>query len=285
MKMTSAFLLALLAGMTTCADDSAAGSVVFMLRPCARTCRVPGSGGVEGIAYRAGETVIASNADTGVSVTLVSDAGESGLLDWTPSSSGYWDLVNPRYGSVEFLAGTDDFGFIGDGTAESPLLVQEAGDVTEFLDVASVADDFVVKVSERFGIGRVDPVGGKAFVDLGGGMYRVSDPESDEVFRSASVAFTCDVELPGPNRKLPVVGSAVGIAYSGDNWTGDPAVESVLTITSPSGAVVTEALAGTGIYGFLPDEKGRWSVELVSPSAVLSGFLRVGRTGSQIVVR
>ena len=283
MKMTPALLLSALSVAMVCGAET--GSVFFTLRPCEQSYRILTSGGVEDVAYRAGETVVASNVDTGVSVTLVSAAAASGVLTWTPSSSGNWVLDNSYYGAVDFFAGTAEYGFVGNGTLENPLIVFENDDISGFHAGAAVPDGFVVRVSDRLGISGVNPILGRMFVDLSGGVYRISVSENDAMFCSSSVSFASDTERLGPDRKVPAVNSTIGIAYSGDHWTCDSDAESTLTITSPSGVSQTERLVGTGIYNFLLNEKGLWQVELVSASETLSGILRAGSSGMNIVIR
>ena len=75
------------------------------------------------------------------------------------------------------------------------------------------------------------------------------------------------------------------ISYSGDNWTGDPEAASTLHITSPSGKITEETLSGTGLFRFEFDEKGLWRVTLETGTQTLTGAIRTGRTGAQILLR
>ena len=80
----------------------------------------------------------------------------------------------------------------------------------------------------------------------------------------SSGAYALDTQEDGPNRKnydrrFPP------IAYSGDDWAGDLASASVLTVTPPPNrgtTTVFDALSGTGIQPFAFDKSGRWTVSL-----------------------
>lgn len=80
----------------------------------------------------------------------------------------------------------------------------------------------------------------------------------------SSGVYALDTQEDGPNRKnydrrFPP------IAYSGDDWAGDLASASVLTVTPPPNrgtTTVFDALSGTGIQPFAFDKSGRWTVSL-----------------------
>lgn len=91
------------------------------------------------------------------------------------------------------------------------------------------------------------------------------DGASFVVYGESYSSFVVDTNGSGPDRKsydrlFPP------IAYSGDDWAGDLASASVLTVTPPPNkgtATVFDALSGTGIQPFAFDKSGRWTVSLV----------------------
>lgn len=286
MKMLSFILLAGFAICQTAFGEAGQnGSVGFILRPCETFYRLESTAGIENIGYRAGESVVASNIDTGICLEVVSNAQEGDSQTWIPPSSGYWMLENSYYGAVRFFADTEDYGFTGYGTKEDPLLVLEANDLSAFHDGGTIADGFVLKLSHMLGIESLDIIPNLAFVDLGDDCYRITVPESDELFRSRSVFFFKDTVKDGPNRKVPEMNKPMGISFSGDNWIGDSEAVSTLHITSPSGKITEETFSGTGLFRFVFDEKGRWHVTLETETLALSGAINVGRTGTQILLR
>lgn len=286
MKMLSfIFLVGSAVCLTAFGGTEQNRSVGFVLRPCETFYRLESITGIEDIGYRVGETVVASNADTGVCVDLILNAQDCDSLTWIPPSSGYWVLENSYYGAVRFFADTEDYGFVGDGTKANPLLVLEANDLSAFHDGGTIADGFVLKLSHMLGIESLDIIPNLAFVDLGDDCYRITVPESDELFRSRSVFFFKDTVKDGPNRKVPEMNKPMGISFSGDNWIGDSEAVSTLHITSPSGKITEETFSGTGLFRFVFDEKGRWHVTLETETLALSGAINVGRTGTQILLR
>ena len=65
----------------------------------------------------------------------------------------------------------------------------------------------------------------------------------------------------GPGRKTPRR-NALPIAYSGDNWAGNPSKPAVLTVVSPDGVETGLAFSGTGAFPFPFDSIGKWKVRL-----------------------
>lgn len=286
MKMLSfIFLVGSAVWLTAFGGTEQNRSVGFVLRPCETFYRLESITGIEDIGYRVGETVVASNADTGVCVDLILNAQDCDSLTWIPPSSGYWVLENSYYGAVRFFADTEDYGFVGDGTKENPLLVFEPDDISAFNDSGAVADGFIVKLCNMLGIESLDIFPGRMFVDLGDNSYRITVPESDELFRSRSVFFFKDTKQNGPNRKVPELNKPMDISFSGDNWTGDSGSVSMLRITSPSGRITEKTFSGTGLFRFEFDEKGHWCVRLETEAQILSGVIKIGRTGTQILLR
>ena len=53
------------------------------------------------------------------------------------------------------------------------------------------------------------------------------------------------------------------VAYSGDNWVGDPAKASTLAFIAPNGAETSLDLTGTGVQQFVFGMVGDWTVRLV----------------------
>ena len=85
--------------------------------------------------------------------------------------------------------------------------------------------------------------------------------DSMSLMSAASSEYAVDSIADGPNRRT-VRREAPQVAYTGDNWVGDVAKATTLTITSPLGAITNLDLSGTGAIPFDFKGSGAWTVHL-----------------------
>ena len=146
---------------------------------------------------------------------------------------------------------------------EGETVSAAAMDGTAYAFAADAASEGSVMLPEKGGVWSLANAGiGSVAVLV---PWTVSQGDGVSLAGSDSYgAYALDTQEDGPNRKnsdrrFPP------IAYSGDDWAGDLASASVLTVTPPPNkgtATVFDALSGTGIQPFAFDKSGRWTVSL-----------------------
>ena len=146
---------------------------------------------------------------------------------------------------------------------EGETVSAAAMDGTAYAFAADAASEGSVTLPEKGGVWSLanDGIGSAAVLV----PWTVAQGDGVSLAGSGSYgAYALDTQEDGPNRKnydrrFPP------IAYSGDDWAGDLASASVLTVTPPPNkgtATVFDALSGTGIQPFAFDKSGRWTVSL-----------------------
>jgi len=80
---------------------------------------------------------------------------------------------------------------------------------------------------------------------------------------STPAGYRINTRQEGPDRSKLRPEDALPVAYSGDNWVGDPAKASTLAFIAPNGAETSLDLTGTGVQQFVFGMVGDWTVRLV----------------------
>ena len=109
-----------------------------------------------------------------------------------------------------------------------------------------------------------------------GGKVYVSIPWTEAVgsiCTSGVSPFAVDTKEPGPDRKS-YKREILPIAYSGDGWQRNRSAASILTFTSPDGAVSERPFKGSGVEVFNLRESGSWTLSLAMDNGTtLAGVL------------
>ena len=80
---------------------------------------------------------------------------------------------------------------------------------------------------------------------------------------STPAVYRINTREEGPDRSKLRPEDALPVAYSGDNWVGNPAKASTLAFIAPNGAETSLDLTGTGAQQFGFGMVGDWTVRLV----------------------
>lgn len=131
-----------------------------------------------------------------------------------------------------------------------------------------------------------------AFSPASSGVWTLSNSEGGKVYvsvpwavtggavcTSGASAFAVDTKECGPNRKS-LKKEVLPIAYSGDGWCRSRIAVSTLTLTSPTGAVTSVALTGTGAVPVTFSQTGDWILSLaMDDGTTLAGVLTLAGRG------
>ena len=131
-----------------------------------------------------------------------------------------------------------------------------------------------------------------AFSPASSGVWSLSNSEGGKVYvsvpwavtggavcTSGASAFAVDTKECGPNRKS-LKKEVLPIAYSGDGWCRSRIAVSTLTLTSPTGAVTSVALTGTGAVPGTFSQTGDWILSLaMDDGTTLAGVLTLAGRG------
>ena len=131
-----------------------------------------------------------------------------------------------------------------------------------------------------------------AFSPASSGVWSLSNSEGGKVYvsvpwavtggavcTSGASAFAVDTKECGPNRKS-LKKEVLPIAYSGDGWCRSRIAVSTLTLTSPTGAVTSVALTGTGAVPVTFSQTGDWILSLaMDDGTTLAGVLTLAGRG------
>ena len=131
-----------------------------------------------------------------------------------------------------------------------------------------------------------------AFSPASSGVWSLSNSEGGKVYvsvpwavtggavcTSGASAFAVDTKECGPNRKS-LKKEVLPIAYSGDGWCRSRIAVSTLTLTSPTGAVTSVALTGTGAVPVTFSQTGDWILSLaMDDGTTLAGVLTLAGLG------
>ena len=199
-------------------------------------------------------------APDGTETTVVSGASSAGTAALPITAvGGVWTARSSRSGTATFTVRRSLDGTLGAGTAASPARLVD-GD--ELLDYNS-GDGYVFTLDGPDGLldALVLPSGVRLDEQDGGAWRLVSSLDGCEYAWAGAASFPVDSRRLGPDRTTKKA-DALPIAYTGDNWVGDPAKAATLTIVPPEGEMSTFALAGTGAQPFTFGKPGDWSLTL-----------------------
>ena len=277
--------MAVLAGASTLPADVASLAVstnfAFSVDTCGETVLVKSLDAVA-LPYRIAQKVTATGEDAATTSTLVESAAGDGEYAWTPSAGGYWTLTNSVEGAATFLVRYSLFPESqGAGTADDPAKIVDDDEIPELIGEGSVSYGYVFSLGRGAKVGTLNLPSGWALQGVASGIYRIVAASGDMLYESAGVPFMVDSRRSGPDRRWRI-GAGVGVAYSGDNWIGDGAAQSTLTIVAPSGATVETALSGTDLYDLLPNEKGVYELTLATDSTNMVSHVTVAPGGFSI---
>ena len=271
-----------LAGLSSLLADDAALAVstnfAFSVDTCGETVFVKSLDAVA-LPYRVAQKVTATGEDSATTSTLVESAAGTGEYAWTPSAGGYWTLTNSVEGAATFLVRYSLFPESqGAGTADDPAKIVDDDEIPELIDAGSVSYGYVFSLGGAAKVGALNLPSGWALQGVASGTYRLVAASAGVLYEGAGLPFMVDSRRSGPDRRWRI-GAGVGVAYSGDNWIGDCAAQSALTIVAPSGATTEMALSGTDLYEFIPDEQGVYELTLATGSTNMVSHVTVAPGG------
>ena len=199
-------------------------------------------------------------APDGTETTLVSGTSAAGTAALPITAvGGVWTARSSRSGTATFTVRRSLDGTLGDGTAASPAHLVDGDEPVDY----DAGDGYVFTADAWDGLleALVLPSGFR-LDELDGGAWRlVSSPDGCEYAWAGAASFPVDSRRLGPDRTTKKA-DALPIAYTGDNWIGDPSKAATLTIVPPGGETSTFALAGTGAQPFTFGKPGDWSLTL-----------------------
>ena len=262
--------IALAAGASALLAEDAAIAVApdfaFSIDTCGGTALVKSLDEVK-LPYGVAQKVTATGEDSATTVTLVESAVGTGEYGWTPSSGGVWTLTNSVEGVARFLVRYSLFPETqGAGTVGDPAKIVDDDEIPERIDAGSIAYGYVVLLGGEASAASLELPVGWLLQGVADSTYRLVAASGDMLYESAGVPFMVDSRGAGPNRRWKV-GKSVEVAYSGDNWSGGVDAQSTLAITTPSGDTTELPLSGTGLHGFIPVERGVYTLTLATDGA------------------
>ena len=234
--------------------------------------------------FLAGDTVTITAPD-GSTGTLVSSAGMDGSTPFNLRSGGLWTLSNSEQGTVSFTVRHSIFGTLGAGTAASPAKIVDTLELMDLAAAGILGDGFVYTLR---GAAELSPLIPPAYgtMSAGGDQWQLVAGGNDNAFASENtVDYSLETEQNGPDREINERFGYV-IAYSGDNWRGDPSATSTLLQTNPKGVTTSQSLTGTGITPFTPPTRGDYTLTLIAGETTLNAVISVNPPwGTLILVR
>lgn len=199
-------------------------------------------------------------APGGTETTLVSGASAAGTVALPITAiGGVWTARSSRSGTATFTVRRSLDGTLGVGTAASPAKLVDGDELVDY----NAGDGYVFEANAWAGLldALVLPSGFRLDEQDGGAWSLVSSSDGCEYAWAGAASFPVDSRRLGPDRTTKKA-DALPIAYTGDNWVGDPAKAATLTIVPPGGEISTFALAGTGAQPFTFGKPGDWSLTL-----------------------
>ena len=259
--------IALAAGASALLAEDAAIAVApdfaFSIDTCGGTALVKSLDEVK-LPYGVAQKVTATGEDSATTVTLVESAASTGEYAWTPSAGGVWTLTNSVEGVARFLVRYSLFPETqGAGTVDDPAKIVDDGEIPERIGAGSISYGYVVLLGGEASAASLELPVGWSLQGVANSTYRLVAASGDMLYESAGVPFMVDSRGVGPNRRWKI-GKSVEVAYSGDNWIGGMDAPSTLAITTPSGGTTEFPLSGTGLHGFIPAERGVYTLTLAT---------------------
>lgn len=214
-------------------------------------------------------------APDGTETALVSGTSAAGTVALPITAiGGVWTARSSRSGTATFTVRRSLDGTLGAGTAASPAKLVDGDELVDY----NAGDGYVFTLDGPDGL--LDTLvlpSGVRLDDLGDGAWGLaSSADGCQYAWAGTASFPVDSRQSGPNRTTSRT-DALPVAYTGDNWIGNPAKTATLTIAPPEGAETVFNLAGTGAQPFTFSPAGDWTVTLAmadgsSRSAILSIF-------------
>lgn len=235
------------------------------------------------VSYRAGDVVTTIAPDGTASVSTIEESFQA-VLDF--ESGGLWTFTNSPQGTAAFLVRHSLCGTLGDGTAASPAKIVDGDELVDYVDAGTVGAGYVFTLDgeETLLDDLILPTGYK-FEMIGDALWRLALSQDGCLYECAQIRWSVDTKQAGPNRKA-LKRNVPHVAYSGDDWAGDPSAASTLTRLSPEGVTTTHALAGTGARAFALDTAGDWTLTLeMADGRTLTSVVTVTESPFVLVVR
>lgn len=256
----------------------------FSVDTCGGTALVKSLDAVA-LPYGVAQKVTATGEDSATTSTLVESAAGTGEYVWTPSSGGVWTLTNSVEGVARFLVRYSLFPETqGSGTVDDPVRIVDDGEILERIDAGSISYGYVVLLGGDASAASLELPSGWLLQGVANNTYRLVAASGDMLYESAGVPFMVDSRVAGPNRRWKI-GKSVEVAYSGDNWIGGLDAQSTLAITTPSGDTTELPLSGTGLHGFIPAERGVYTLTLATDWASIVSRVTVFSDPFVLIVR
>ena len=280
--------IALAAGASALLAEDAAIAVApdfaFSIDTCGGTALVKSLDEVK-LPYGVAQKVTATGEDSATTVTLVESAAGTGEYAWTPSAGGVWTLTNSVEGVARFLVRYSLFPETqGAGTVDDPARIVDDGEIPERIGAGSIAYGYVVLLGGEAAAASLELPAGWSLQGVASNTYRLIAASGDMLYESAGIPFMVDSRVAGPNRRWKI-GKSVEVAYSGDNWIGGLDAQSTLAITTPSGDTTELPLSGTGLHGFIPAERGVYTLTLATDWASIVSRVTVLSDPFVLIVR
>jgi hypothetical protein len=281
---STALFIAAFALQAEVAPLAVSADFAFSVDTCAKTVLVKSLDAVA-LPYRIAQRVTAAGEDAAGASTLVESAEGTGEYLWTPTAGGVWMLENSVEGSATFLVRHSLFPESqGAGTESDPAKIVDDDEIPEMIAAGQVSSGYVFSLCGAASPETLDLPSGWALQGVADGIYMLVAASGEKLYESAGVPFMVDSRRPGPDRRWRT-GVDAAISYSGDNWIGDAAKRSVLTIVAPSGATEETILPGTGLYGFRPLESGVYRLMLSTDSTNMASRVSTATGGFTVRCR
>lgn len=278
--MASVSTMALYAGEVLCEDSD----FPFFLDTTGSPYLVDTLSRAQKLSYIAGET-ISIFAPDGTLYTPISSASENGAYDWIPAVGGTWSLTNDFEGTAAFVVRHSLFpDAVGSGTIEDPVRVVDAGDFDAFVAKGVAKDGICFRIDGLFGFSGFNQPDGMAFHVIEDGCFQLKESADGLLFLGAEASFPIDTRGTGPDRRMRR-NETMLLAYSGNEWIGDEAASSSLSIVYETDTRADMEFTGNGTVLFEPRTTGVYTVTLTAGENVSTSRISVSLAGTFVILR
>ena len=147
--------------------------------------------------------------------------------------------------------------------------------------VVTLSSSSLASVLDAGGVWTIaNSVQGTAHVGVAWAVYA----DGGALAEGVSGAYTVESMSPGPDRKVKKR-EAPPVAYSGDDWLGNPSAASTLGFVSPSGDGTNMNLVGCGAQQFTFNKAGQWMVRLTAGGKVREAEVTIINGGFGLSIR
>ena len=183
-------------------------------------------------------------------------------------------------------------------TLGSPRHIKTAGDQSALWPATRRAGETVTATSPSGGVVTLSSSSLASVLDAGGvwtiansvqgtahvGVAWAVYADGGALAEGVSGAYTVESMSPGPDRKVKKR-EAPPVAYSGDDWLGNPSAASTLGFVSPSGDGTNMNLVGCGAQQFTFNKAGQWMVRLTAGGKVREAEVTIIKGGFGLSIR